>query len=43
MRAVPMVVFESNSILNSVQFVLQDTPKEDITNTFHSNSAFQVS
>ncbi|EDW88680.2 pickpocket protein 28 [Drosophila yakuba] len=42
MRAVPRVVFESNSILNSVQFVLQDTPKEDITNTFHSNNAFHL-
>nr|XP_017013708.2 sodium channel protein Nach [Drosophila takahashii] len=42
MRAVPRVVFESNSILNSVQFVLQDTPKEDFTNTFRSNNAFQL-
>ncbi|XP_050740940.1 sodium channel protein Nach [Drosophila biarmipes] len=42
MRAVPRIVFESNSILNSVQFVLQDTPKEDITNTFHTNNAFHL-
>ncbi|XP_017075718.2 sodium channel protein Nach [Drosophila eugracilis] len=42
MKAVPKVVFESNSILNSVQFVLQDTPKEDQTNTFHTNNAFHL-
>ncbi|KAH8412477.1 hypothetical protein KR009_002484 [Drosophila setifemur] len=42
MRAVPKVVFESNSILNSVQFVLQDIPKEDYTNTIRTNNAFQL-
>ncbi|XP_016945073.4 sodium channel protein Nach isoform X2 [Drosophila suzukii] len=42
MRASPRVVFESNSILNSVQFVLQDTPKEDLTNTLNSNNAFNL-
>ncbi|KAH8249287.1 hypothetical protein KR032_008125 [Drosophila birchii] len=42
MKAVPTVVFESNSILNSVQFVLQDTPAEDFTNTFRTNNAFQL-
>ncbi|XP_017025390.1 sodium channel protein Nach [Drosophila kikkawai] len=42
MKAVPKVVFESNSILNSVQFVLQDTPAEDFTNTLRTNNAFQL-
>ncbi|XP_016976874.1 sodium channel protein Nach [Drosophila rhopaloa] len=42
MKAVPRVVFESNSILNSVQFVLQGTPKEDFTNTFNTNNAFHL-
>ncbi|XP_034666270.1 sodium channel protein Nach [Drosophila subobscura] len=42
MRAQPKVVFESNSILNSVQFVLQDTPENDRTNTFMINNAFQL-
>ncbi|KAH8260141.1 hypothetical protein KR026_003539 [Drosophila bipectinata] len=42
MSAVPKVVFESNSILNSVQFVLQDVAEEDYTKTFRTNSAFQL-
>ncbi|XP_017152396.1 sodium channel protein Nach isoform X3 [Drosophila miranda] len=42
MRALPKVVFESNSILNSVQFVLQDTPEDDQSNTFMTNNAFQL-
>ncbi|XP_017121005.1 sodium channel protein Nach [Drosophila elegans] len=42
MRAVPKVVFESNSILNSVQFVLQGTPEDDMTNTFNTNNAFHL-
>ncbi|XP_017060929.1 sodium channel protein Nach [Drosophila ficusphila] len=42
MNSVPKVVFESNSILNSVQFVLQDTPRNDFTNTYRSNNAFQL-
>ncbi|KAH8376490.1 hypothetical protein KR200_008700 [Drosophila serrata] len=42
MKAVPKVVFESNSILNSVQFVLQDTPPDDFTNTLRTNYAFQL-
>ncbi|KAH8298155.1 hypothetical protein KR018_009390 [Drosophila ironensis] len=42
MRAVPKVVFESNSILNSVQFVLRDIADDDYSNTFRTNNAFQL-
>ncbi|XP_068140957.1 sodium channel protein Nach [Drosophila tropicalis] len=42
MSALPNVVFESNSILNSVQFVLQDMPEEEYTYTYLSNNAFQL-
>ncbi|EDW78097.2 uncharacterized protein Dwil_GK24820, partial [Drosophila willistoni] len=42
MSAVPNVVFESNSILNSVQFVLQDMPEDEYTYTYLSNNAFQL-
>lgn len=43
MAALPQVVFESNSILNGIQFVLQDTTEEDYTKTYFSNTAFRVS
>lgn len=43
MAALPQVVFESNSILNGIQFVLQDTTEDDYTTTYFSNTAFRVS
>ncbi|XP_033149961.1 sodium channel protein Nach [Drosophila busckii] len=42
MAALPKVVFESNSILNGIQFVLQDTLPQDFTQTFFSNTAFRL-
>lgn len=42
MAALPQVVFESNSILNGIQFVLQDTTQDDYTKTYFSNTAFRV-
>ncbi|XP_030377170.1 sodium channel protein Nach [Scaptodrosophila lebanonensis] len=42
MASKPEVVFESNSILNSVQFVLQGSSPDDFTYTYLSNDAFQV-
>ncbi|KAL7739651.1 hypothetical protein ACLKA6_018860 [Drosophila palustris] len=41
MAALPKVVFESNSILNGIQFVLQDTTTDDYTQTYFSNTAFR--
>ncbi|XP_062120719.1 sodium channel protein Nach [Drosophila sulfurigaster albostrigata] len=40
--ALPHVMFESNSILNGIQFVLQDTTKDDYTMTYFSNTAFRL-
>ncbi|XP_023163881.2 sodium channel protein Nach [Drosophila hydei] len=42
MAALPQVVFESNSILNGIQFVLQDTHQDDYTLSFLTNTAFRL-
>lgn len=42
MSALPQVVFESNSILNGIQFVLQDIQEDDLTERYLSNTAFRV-
>ncbi|EDV94098.1 GH25070 [Drosophila grimshawi] len=42
MKAMPEVVFESNSILNGIQFVLQDTTPDDHTEIYLSNTAFRL-
>ncbi|KAH8274078.1 hypothetical protein KR044_009920, partial [Drosophila immigrans] len=42
LEALPHLLFESNSILNGIQFVLQDTPKDDYTLTYFSNTAFRL-
>ncbi|XP_070065112.1 pickpocket protein 11 isoform X2 [Drosophila virilis] len=42
MSALPQVVFESNSILNGIQFVLQDIKEDDLTERYLSNTAFRL-
>lgn len=42
MAALPQVVFESNSVLNGIQFVLQDTHQDDYTLSYFTNTAFRV-
>ncbi|XP_030555165.1 sodium channel protein Nach [Drosophila novamexicana] len=42
MSALPQVVFESNSILNGIQFVLQDIQEDDLTERYLSNTAFRL-
>ncbi|XP_034473935.1 sodium channel protein Nach [Drosophila innubila] len=42
MASLPELIFESNSILNGIQFVLQDTNEDDYTQTYFSNTAFRL-
>ncbi|XP_032584504.1 sodium channel protein Nach isoform X1 [Drosophila mojavensis] len=42
MAALPQVVFESNSVLNGIQFVLQDTNQDDYTLSYFTNTAFRL-
>ncbi|KAH8376537.1 hypothetical protein KR093_000048, partial [Drosophila rubida] len=42
LEALPHLLFQSNSILNGIQFVLQDTTADDYTLTYFSNTAFRL-